>query len=490
MMNDDAQLLRQYAQAGSDQAFRELVERHLPLVNATARRMTGGNLHLAQDVTQVVFTDLARKAGALSPRVVLAGWLHRHTCYTALKAVRTESRRQTRERIAMEMDAINENSVGDAHWQKMAPVLDEALNCLPAHDREAIVLRYLQQRDVHTVSLALGTSETAAQKRLGRALEKLRAILTRQGITVSAALLTTALDAGAVTTPVASGLAASVSATALSSAAGAAATSLTFTSLTTMITSKLALSAAALVVAAGITTVVLTQNNTPDAPMQAPSAKTSAPLAAPMVNLPAKVATAAKVEAPKTAPAPAGGAPAPETNDPFAAPSDYTLTKSGAGQIMISSADPFAPNSVNIGANTYTGTTVLKAGAVSSTYTTDAGASTSMRSVNVANGQLTITSTGPDGTVDTQVMSAPDGIIPAGSGQDVLTFIDANGVTHTQVMTGSADTIKGVNGTVKGNGTLIIMGNISGNGTSGATLIMGSGSDSSTSSGPANTPSP
>ena len=84
VMNDDAHCLEQYIRDGSEPAFRKVVERYIGLVNSTARRMTGGNVHLAEDVTQLVFTDLARKASSLPRGTILGGWLHRHTCYTAL----------------------------------------------------------------------------------------------------------------------------------------------------------------------------------------------------------------------------------------------------------------------------------------------------------------------------------------------------------------------------------------------------------------------
>ena len=102
-MTDDGQLLQQYTRERSESAFGELVTRHIDLVYSAALRVAGGDRHLAEDVTQVVFMDLARKARGLPRDVLLAGWLHRHTCYTAAKAVRTERRRKTRERIAMEM---------------------------------------------------------------------------------------------------------------------------------------------------------------------------------------------------------------------------------------------------------------------------------------------------------------------------------------------------------------------------------------------------
>jgi DNA-directed RNA polymerase specialized sigma24 family protein len=72
-MYDDSNLLLQYARDGSETAFRGLVSRHIPLVFATARRLLAGDVHLAQDVTQLVFIDLARKATSLPADTVLGG---------------------------------------------------------------------------------------------------------------------------------------------------------------------------------------------------------------------------------------------------------------------------------------------------------------------------------------------------------------------------------------------------------------------------------
>src|SRR2546425_144532 len=122
-MNEDAQLLRRYAEAGSESAFSELVSRHIDLVYSAALRQVGGDAHLAQDVAQTVFADLARKARTVSGHEVLTGWLYQAARYAASKAVRTERRRATREKEAV---AMQEPS-SDASWEQLQPVLDEAM---------------------------------------------------------------------------------------------------------------------------------------------------------------------------------------------------------------------------------------------------------------------------------------------------------------------------------------------------------------------------
>src|SRR5579864_1648412 len=128
MMTDDGQLLQRYAQERSESAFGKLVSRHIDLVYSAALRVVGGDSHLAQDVTQRVFIDLARKARNLPCDVVLAGWLYRHTCYTAANAVRAERRRKTREQTAMEMRALDDST--DSPWELIVLNLDEGLNQL------------------------------------------------------------------------------------------------------------------------------------------------------------------------------------------------------------------------------------------------------------------------------------------------------------------------------------------------------------------------
>src|SRR5262245_16718817 len=147
MKTTDAQdLLRAYAQDHSEAAFQELVNRYVDLVYSAASRRVNGDMLLAEDVTQQVFTDLARKAGSLPSNVMLGGWLHRHTGFVASTAMRGEQRRRNRERLAVEMNALNEPS--EANWKRLAPALDEAMDELDSVDRDALVLRYFERRDL------------------------------------------------------------------------------------------------------------------------------------------------------------------------------------------------------------------------------------------------------------------------------------------------------------------------------------------------------
>jgi RNA polymerase sigma factor (sigma-70 family) len=254
-MTDSQTLLADYAKSGSEAAFGDLVARYLDLVYSTAVRLVGGDTHLAEDVAQTVFVDLARLAQSLSSEVRLGGWLHRHTCFVAAKTLRGERRRQAREREAFEMNAHPDHS--EARLAEVAPILDEAINQLGATDRAAVLLRFYERLDFRAIGQALGTNEAAAQKRVARALEKLHVLLKSRGITLSIVALGTLLAGEAVkAAPV--GLAASISATAVASAAAGAGN--IFTLIRFMASTKLKTSAVAAVLVASLVTPLLLQH--------------------------------------------------------------------------------------------------------------------------------------------------------------------------------------------------------------------------------------
>jgi len=162
---------------------------------------------------------------------MLGGWLHQHTYHVATKAVRREHRRQSREREAVEMNTLQDDS--GANMRQVASILDEAITGLGSEDRTAILLRFFEQRDFRSVGAALGSNEDAARMRVNRALEKLHSLLKHRGVTLSVAALGTVLTAEAVTAaPV--GLAVTISSVALASAAAGTGTTLTLIKLMTM----------------------------------------------------------------------------------------------------------------------------------------------------------------------------------------------------------------------------------------------------------------
>lgn len=192
----DAQLLRAYAERRSDAAFAELVRRHIDLVHSAARRMVG-DAHLAQDVTQATFLALAKNAAPLTERAVLAGWLHRTAQNIAAQTVRTDVRRRAREQEAAAMNELLAASP-EADWEQIAPHLDAALGELTEPERDAVLLRYFQRQSARDMAQTLGISDEAAQKRVSRAVDRLREFFAKRGVTVGASGLAVVISANAV----------------------------------------------------------------------------------------------------------------------------------------------------------------------------------------------------------------------------------------------------------------------------------------------------
>jgi RNA polymerase sigma factor (sigma-70 family) len=196
MMNSsDMDLVREYAQNRSEEAFATLVTRHVNLVYSVALRRVG-EVQLAEEITQTVFIILARKAKSLNTKTVVAGWLCRTAHFVAAKALTLRRRRQNREQEAHMQSAMNENEP-DA-WLHIKPLLDVALRQLGEKDQDALVLRFFEGRNFKEVSAALGTSEAGAKMRVNRALEKLRIYFNHRGITLSAAAIAAGMAAHSV----------------------------------------------------------------------------------------------------------------------------------------------------------------------------------------------------------------------------------------------------------------------------------------------------
>ena len=194
-MNDDLTLLREYAASNSQSAFATLVDRHVNLVYSVALRSVR-DPHLAEEITQVVFIILARKADKISPSTVLPGWLCRTARYTSAEAQRNQRRRQQREQEAHMQNLLNQPEAET--WQQIAPFLDGALDKLGRKDHDALVLRFFENKNFAEVGAALGTGEDNARMRVNRALERLRKIFSKRGIVSSTTILAGAISANSV----------------------------------------------------------------------------------------------------------------------------------------------------------------------------------------------------------------------------------------------------------------------------------------------------
>lgn len=216
---EDSELLRRYASTGSEEAFAEIVRRRIGLVYSVALRQTRGDRHRAQDVCQTVFSDLARKAATLRDRPVIMGWLYRSAQFAAAGMIRAEQRRQNRENDAQLMNEMLRPE--ETNWDKVRPVLDEALGEIDERDRDVILLRFFDGRPFADIGSRMRLTENAARMRVERALERLGAVLARRGITSTSAALGVALgqQIGAATP---AGLAAAVTGTALAQASATA----------------------------------------------------------------------------------------------------------------------------------------------------------------------------------------------------------------------------------------------------------------------------
>ncbi|HSV13939.1 MAG TPA: sigma-70 family RNA polymerase sigma factor, partial [Tepidisphaeraceae bacterium] len=295
--DDDAALLREFAQTHSQAAFRQIVDRYVNMVHAAARRQVR-DPHLAEDITQAVFLLLSQRAGVVSAQRAVGGWLLLTTRNVARNALKREWRLKRREQEAAKMNS-EERLASSPEAATIAPMLDDALARLAEADRNAIFARFFNGGSHRDVGRQLGVTEEAATKRVSRAVGKLRAILERQGITTTEASLSALLPVIALKPAASVALVSSVVGTASAAAPPAAIAALAHGAAagSTLSGTSIAVGAGLVaVIAAGAFLAVATLMNKPPAPPVA---------AAPLPANPAPVAPPAR-RAIAAAPAPAG----------------------------------------------------------------------------------------------------------------------------------------------------------------------------------------
>ncbi|HEY3761206.1 MAG TPA: sigma-70 family RNA polymerase sigma factor [Verrucomicrobiae bacterium] len=246
MTESDLELLRQFTRAHSQDAFGEIVRRHVDLVYSAALRQVRSP-QLAEEVAQSVFSDLAQNAGKLKPDTVLTAWLYAVARRTAVDVIRKESRRQLREQIAIEMNTMNATA---NDWNKIGPLLDDAMAALDDTDRSVILLRYFENKSLREVGASLKISDDAAQKRAARAVERLREFFSKRNVTAGTSALAVLITVNAVqSAPV--GLATTISAAVALTGTAVSITAITTTKVITMTTLQKAVIGVVLATAIG-----------------------------------------------------------------------------------------------------------------------------------------------------------------------------------------------------------------------------------------------
>jgi RNA polymerase sigma factor (sigma-70 family) len=269
----DTELLLAYGRDGEETAFETLARRHVDMIFSVSLRRSN-NRQLAEEATQNVLLGLSRNAAKLAgPERNLAGWLHKSTHFEVSKLKRREARIKTRERAYANHDMNASTRSEDEEFQRLYPILDQAIDSLQAPDREVIVRRYLEGQNFRRIGDSLGISEDAAQKRASRAFDRLNAFFRkRAGITVSSAVLAAGISRNCAEAAPASCLNILGQTAATGTASG-----LSTTIITAMSTGKIAAIAAGVVILGGAVTYIATRDDSPTGIVSSPPPETASP---------------------------------------------------------------------------------------------------------------------------------------------------------------------------------------------------------------------
>lgn len=230
----DPELLADWLGRHRESAFQALVARYAGLVHATAKR-TCGDDSMAAEASQLTFIALAQKAKSLTSCGSLGGWLHLTAMMQAKNLIRKSQRENRKRQLLQATMETGQPHASNDIWQEMKPVLDEALASLSENDREALLLRFYRSLSIREIAETLGIATDAAQKRMDRAIDRLRRKLALRGVQAGGAL-SAALLAGFTADAQAGALPISILAS--KSIAAGAANAGTFTTITTLMTAS------------------------------------------------------------------------------------------------------------------------------------------------------------------------------------------------------------------------------------------------------------
>jgi RNA polymerase sigma factor (sigma-70 family) len=194
----DAELLGRFVRQRDEAAFADLMARHGPMVFGVCRHLLR-HVQDAEDAFQATFLVLARKAGQIGRREMLANWLYGVAVRVAARARRTATRRHTHE--ITDMERVAAATGGSSEATDLSATVTEVVQRLPAKYRGPIILCYLEGRTNEEAATELRCPIGTVKGRLARAREMLRKGLIRRGLALSTAALSAALSAQALAAP-------------------------------------------------------------------------------------------------------------------------------------------------------------------------------------------------------------------------------------------------------------------------------------------------
>jgi RNA polymerase sigma factor (sigma-70 family) len=182
----DTLLLDRFVDQWDQGAFRDLVDRHGPMVLGVCRRILQ-DPHAAEDAFQVTFLLLVRKAGSVRKRESVGPWLYGVAQRVALEARGAAPRRQMP--VGLDPEAPEVDDHDGIERDELHAALHEELGRLPEKYRAPLVLCYLEGLPHDAVAQRLGWPIGTVRGRIARGRDLLGARLTRRGLAPAAVLL-------------------------------------------------------------------------------------------------------------------------------------------------------------------------------------------------------------------------------------------------------------------------------------------------------------
>ena len=180
----DIALLKRYVDDHDEMAFAEIVRRYAGMVYAACYRVLRDK-QLAEDVTQDTFLKLMRRPGRVSLSV--GGWLHKAATQLAIDVLRSESSRKRRERTHTQDHA--EFVEDQQSWKEVSETIDRAMAELPDEVRDLLVQNFILGRSQKEIAEERNTSVATICRRVNDAMEQLRGVMRRRGMSAPAVLI-------------------------------------------------------------------------------------------------------------------------------------------------------------------------------------------------------------------------------------------------------------------------------------------------------------